>query len=352
MSLYDRYLNGIISYEDYYKEVSYFTFMLVRGYSSYYNHTEEDFLNMLENDYKFFNPSEREEVLNYYGPHVDKELMRKVYFEEKEKREKEFTFDDSRIIKETNDKNIEILSTRGLIREKNEDFAAVIDKGEYKLLVLCDGAGGTLGGDAASKALVATIVDYFKNKNMNLHECMGEVFELSRVNILNSTKTGVTTLTMALVTPSNTYVYNIGDSRTYYVKDNHLVQITNDDNYIWDLYLLGKVSKEDLRFIRDKGYLTTYAEGLNRWDYKVETHVISDYDGLFLCSDGVSSVLSDNTLEELLLKEDSIKNILTSSTLGEMDAYHGEIIENPRGIVHGNDNATAIYMKLKKRSKK
>jgi len=35
-----------------------------------------------------------------------------------------------------------------------------------------------------------------------------------------------------------------------------------------------------------------------------------------------------------------------------MDAYHGEIIENPRGIVHGNDNATAIYMKLKKRSKK
>ena len=201
----------------------------------------------------------------------------------------------------------------------------------------------------ASKALVATIVDYFKNKNLNLQECIGEVFELSRVNILKNTKIGVTTLTMALATPKNTYIYNIGDSRAYYIKNNNLVQITNDDNYIWDLYLKGKVSKDDLRFIRDKGYLTTYAEGMNRWDYKIDAHVINDYDGLFLCSDGVSSVLSDEKILECISSEEPLEKLLTLSTLGDIETYNGETLEKPRGIIPGNDNATAIYMKLKKR---
>ena len=349
MSLYEEYKNGIISYEEYFEKVSDFTFMLVRGYSSYYNLSEKEFFHTLENDYMFFYPNEREEVLNFYGPYADKELMKKVYFEEKEKRKKDFSFDDSRMIKETCDKNIDILSTRGLIREKNEDFAVVIDKGEYKLLVLCDGAGGSFEGDIASKALATTIVDYFKNKNMDLHECIGEVFELSRVNILKNTKIGVSTLTMALVTPNNTYIYNIGDSRAYYIKNNNLVQITNDDNYIWDLYLKGKVAKEDLRFIKDKGYLTTYAEGMDRWDYKVDSHVINDYDGLFLCSDGVSSILSDEKILSCLLGEQPLEKILTLSTIGDIKTYHGELLQNPRGIIPGNDNATAIYMKLKKR---
>ena len=352
MSLYESLLKGIITYEDYFREASDFTFRVVRGYASYYNSSEETFFETMDNDYKFFYPSEREEIINYFGPHVDKNLMKRVYYEEKEKRKKEFSFDNTRIIKETKDKNINILSTRGLIREKNEDFAAVIDKGDYKLLILSDGAGGSFEGDIASKTLVMTIVDYFKNKNMNINECMGDLIELSRIKILNNTKMGVTTLTMALVTPSNTYIYNIGDSRCYCIKDNHLVQITNDDNNLWDLYLLGKVSKEDLRFIRDKGYLTTYAEGLNRWDYKVERHIITDYDGLFLCSDGVSSVLNDKSLENMLLKDEPLEKIITASTLGEIEIYKGKILENPRAIVAGNDNATAIYMRGKKRRKK
>ncbi len=349
MNLYEKYINGIISYEEYFDKVSLFTFMLVRGYSSFYNLNEEEFFNTFDDNYMFFYESEREEVLNFYGPAVDKNLMKKVYFEEKEKRKNAFSFDNSRIIKETSDKDIDILSTRGLIRESNEDFAAVIDKGEYKLFVLCDGAGGSFEGDIASKALVTTIVDYFKNKNLNLQECIGEVFELSRVNILKNTKIGVTTLTMALVTPNNTYIYNIGDSRAYYIKNKTLVQITNDDNHIWDLYLKGKVSKDDLRFIKDKGYLTTYAEGMNRWDYKIDTHVINDYDGLFLCSDGVSSVLSDALILKCISSEEPLEKLLTLSTLGDIETYQGSTLEKTRGIVPGNDNATAIYMKLKKR---
>ncbi len=349
MSLYEKLMKGIVTYEDYFKKVSDFTFMVVRGYASYYNYNEEEFLSMLENDYLFFNLSEREEIIEYFSPRVDKDLMRKVYYEEKEKRIKSFTFDNSRIIKETSDNSISILSTPGLVREKNEDFAAVIDRGEYKLLILCDGAGGSYEGDIASKTLVTTIVDYFKNKSMNLHECMGEVLELSRINILKNTEMGVTTLSMALVTPGNTYIYNIGDSRVYYVKNNSLVQVTNDDNHIWDLYLKGKITKDDLRFIRNQAYLTAYAKGLDRWDYKIEQNAITNYDGLFLCSDGVSSVLSDKKIESLLLEDKPIEKIITLSTLGEIETYKGEKIEKARSILAGNDNATAIYMKLKKR---
>ncbi len=279
--------------------------------------------------------------------------------------------EDSRLIKSlvTNTSDLEYLdcvTTRGLMREINEDFVATAiseTNTDIKLLVLCDGMGGYERGEEASKFVVTRLLDWFNNFDFSngLPEDIAKIVtkEIKRINrgLKKQYNESATTLTMALVGEEDTYVFNIGDSRTYAIKDNDLTQITKDDSEVWK-YLYrngkGKYTKDELRFIT-YNFSVTKCLGQG-FAFRVSTDVIknSAYDGLLLLSDGITDILSDKTMRKFL--EETRHDELLETLLYESCYSDSEYFEDERKMklhyketVPGYDNATtAMYLKLTK----
>lgn len=279
--------------------------------------------------------------------------------------------EDSRLIKSlvTNTSDLEYLdcvTTRGLMREINEDFVATAiseTNTDIKLLVLCDGMGGYERGEEASKFVVTRLLDWFNNFDFSngLPEDIAKIVtkEIKRINrgLKKQYNESATTLTMALVGEEDTYVFNIGDSRTYAIKDNDLTQITKDDSEVWK-YLYrngkGKYTKDELRFIT-YNFSVTKCLGQG-FAFRVSTDVIknSAYDGLLLLSDGITDILSDKTMRKFL--EETRYDELLETLLYESCYSDSEYFEDERKMklhyketMPGYDNATAaMYLKLTK----
>lgn len=278
---------------------------------------------------------------------------------------------DSRLIKSmlTTSRDAEYLdcvTTTGLERTLNEDFAATVVSStneNVKLLVLCDGMGGYECGEEASKFVVTNLVDWFNGFDFSngLPENIGKIVssKIKKINrnLKREFRESATTLTMALIGEEETYVFNVGDSRTYAIKDNDLSQITKDDSEVWKyLYKNGKgnYTKDELRFITFNFSVTKcLGEG---FAFKISTEVIknSAYDGLLLLSDGVTDILSDKTMKKLLNEtrpDEFLETLLYEACYSDSEYFD----DNRRKKLHyketvpGYDNATAaMYLKLTK----
>lgn len=278
---------------------------------------------------------------------------------------------DSRLIKSMLTTSIDAeyldcVTTTGLERTLNEDFAATVVSStneNVKLLVLCDGMGGYECGEEASKFVVTNLVDWFNGFDFSngLPENIGKIVssKIKKINrnLKREFRESATTLTMALIGEEETYVFNVGDSRTYAIKDNDLSQITKDDSEVWKyLYKNGKgnYTKDELRFITFNFSVTKcLGEG---FAFKISTEVIknSAYDGLLLLSDGVTDILSDKTMKKLLNEtrpDEFLETLLYESCYSDSEYFD----DNRRKKLHykktapGCDNATAaMYLKLTK----
>lgn len=235
------------------------------------------------------------------------------------------------------------LTDPGKVRDHNEDSVTVVkNEGGEILLALADGMGGHKGGEIASSIAITHIGKRFMEtyKVGNKEDAIKFLQEIvSEANMLlykymedNPESEGMgTTLVMALFTKDFLLYGNIGDSSGYALKKGKLYKITNDHTLVNLLVKSGELTKEQAKDHPKKNVLMR-ALGANMTVEMDIFDVEMDVEGVFLCSDGLTNMLDDVQIE----------NVLNGSLT--IDGKLQKLINkaNNRG---GTDNISVAYLK-------
>jgi serine/threonine protein phosphatase PrpC len=197
-------------------------------------------------------------------------------------------------------------SDRGLIRGNNQDSVYA----GPRLLAVADGMGGHAAGDLASKVVIAALEhldDDAPSGDMlqALREAVFEGSEHLREVIREAPQLeGMgTTLTAILFAGGRLALAHIGDSRAYLLRDGELSQITHDDTFVQTLIDDGRITAEEANHHPQRSLLL---RALNGQDVEPDLSMREARTGdrYLLCSDGLSGVVSEETLAEALKDPD------------------------------------------------
>ena len=199
----------------------------------------------------------------------------------------------------------------GLRRKRNEDFLGVEKTPAGLLLVVCDGMGGHLGGERASRLAVETFIAGVRAGSGEPGALLkSAVIEANRIVYEESRRSpdlkGMgTTLVAALVEGDHATVINLGDSRAYQLRSGRLQQVTRDHSYVGDLVAQGRITESEAR-VHPQRNIITQALGLDPTIAPdLYTVVLRDGDALLLCTDGLHGMVEDRDIETILTTTDS-----------------------------------------------
>ena len=196
----------------------------------------------------------------------------------------------------------------GLIRANNQDSAYA---GPH-LLVVADGMGGHAGGDIASSLAVAELAALDG-------ESLGAQEAQARLNAaLRSTNTRLldrvvsepvlagmgTTVTAVLRAGNRLILAHIGDSRAYLLRDGELHQVTSDHTYVQRLVAEGSITPEEAEQHPQRSVLLRVLTGEHGDEPDLSVREGRPGDRLMLCSDGLSGVVSFDTIHDTLAAGD------------------------------------------------
>ena len=185
------------------------------------------------------------------------------------------------------------------------------------LLVVADGMGGMNAGEVASAIAVETIKEYFSSEKLtdeilSSPDSIKKYIERAVVAADNrikdegrhdNEKRGMgSTIVLAWIMGGKVYVGWCGDSRAYrFNPQDGLVQLSRDHSYVQELVDSGKLKKE-FAFDHPDGNIITRSLGDNNTRVKpdIVDYPLRNNDVLLLCSDGLSGVLRDNEIEEIM----------------------------------------------------
>lgn len=214
-------------------------------------------------------------------------------------------------------------TNKGRVRRANEDyfFAKKILADEY-LFVVADGMGGHQAGDVASKLGTDTFVSAYKNyrnQSKEIMESLKLAIEEANKRILelalrDSDKRGMGTTFSAIVLKDYMgYVVHIGDSRIYSIRNNKIRKITKDHTFVEKMVEEGKISKNEAINHPQKNILYM---SLGVREYLTPQYIkdlqFEDGDLLLLCSDGLTNMIEEKTIKEIIYSTDidSAANLL------------------------------------------
>jgi serine/threonine protein phosphatase PrpC len=198
----------------------------------------------------------------------------------------------------------------GLARSGNEDSAVT----GSSLLAVADGMGGHAGGEVASRIAITTLAglvpvltaleidtDSIEDLLLNsLHTIDGEI---SRVASDEVELRGMgTTLTALLIRDGRVALLHVGDSRCYRLRGNTFEQLTHDHTVLQELLDSGSISMSEAHDHPQRSMLTQVLMGEDSIVPVLMVYEVNSKDRFLLCSDGLSSVLTEKEIKSLLKK--------------------------------------------------
>lgn len=196
----------------------------------------------------------------------------------------------------------------GKKRAANEDFLGKDDTPNGRVVVVCDGMGGHVGGATASHIAVDTILDFLRTNYRNdPREAIGEAIDAANQAILNHARThpeltGMgSTCVLLIVRNGKVYIGHVGDSRIYLVRSKTIRQLTVDHSYVQELVDAGAISKEQAEHHPRKNEITNALGIPNMKPATVREEPISPEAGdvFLLCSDGLSNMVDDKHIAHI-----------------------------------------------------
>ena len=236
-------------------------------------------------------------------------------------------------------------------REKQQDSIAVCQKDNVTLLLVADGMGGLSFGEEASYITAKTIKQWFQITNTQYLNTMteetlkNEIYSLIHIILSTTSYNSGTTLNMSLITNKKTLIVNIGDSRTYTLKDGKISLITKDDSQVFEILKPETTEQRDKLRFHNQNHLITNAISRKKFPrVRVTTLKNEDYDIICHMTDGISDILSESTIEELCQSPNGALTLVGSSIYGSRirGEYHLTDDQYTEYIQPGKDNATAI----------
>lgn len=239
----------------------------------------------------------------------------------------------------------------GMKRAHNEDSLRLCR--EENLFIVADGMGGHASGEVASQMSVETLAEFFrataeddeitwpykmdKERRYDENRVVTGI-KLSNRRIFESASRDArlkgmgTTIVATFFTGETCYIGHVGDSRVYRYRNNELVLLTEDHSLLNDYIKMRQLTPEEIEAFPHKNVIVR-ALGMKETVQVDVTHERPEPGDVYLlCSDGLSGMLSDARMAEMMAAED------------DLDALCERLIDaaNQAG---GTDNITVILVR-------
>ena len=230
----------------------------------------------------------------------------------------------------------------GKVRERNEDSVNIVKNANGEiLLAVADGMGGHKDGEVASSIALNHIATRFKEISSvgNREDAINWIEEnVKEANALiykyvsmHKESSGMgTTMVLAILSKTFLLIGNIGDSSGFVMKNKKLHKVTVDHTLVNLLVKSGELSEEEAKNHPKKNVLMKAlgaSTDVSMDIFNVELGV----DGIFLCSDGLTNMLDNESIEKILNSDLSIDEKLEKLIFKA----------NNRG---GSDNISIAYL--------
>jgi PPM family protein phosphatase len=197
-----------------------------------------------------------------------------------------------------------VRSDVGLLREGNEDSAYA---GPH-LLAIADGMGGHAAGEVASAVAIAALApldDDVPGRDMlgALANAVAKAnARLHDMSAADPSMEGMgTTLTAMLWSGARMALCHIGDSRAYMLRDRDLYQITRDHTLVQSLLDDGRINADEAATHPQRSLILRALDSRTDAEPDLSMREAQAGDRYLLCSDGLTDVVSDETLHRTLL---------------------------------------------------
>jgi PPM family protein phosphatase len=217
----------------------------------------------------------------------------------------------------------------GQIREHNEDNFLIADLSEQNrslleanrtqtvgprgnVLGVCDGMGGAAAGEVASQLAVDIIYetlcsepppqdpdDFARRLVRAVEEAGVRIFNEARAD--RSRRGMGTTATIAALLDERLFLAQVGDSRAYILRMGQLVQVTRDQSLVTQLIEAGQLTEEEAETFEHNNIILQALGTADSVQVDLTHVVLRDGDRLMLCSDGLSGMVRNDEIRQVLL---------------------------------------------------
>lgn len=227
------------------------------------------------------------------------------------------------------------LTDAGCVRDHNEDSVIIVKNMEgVHLMAVADGMGGHSAGEVASSITISHLGKHFNETFFNMTkedaikwlrdtvtEINGLIFHYVKEH--PESKGMGTTLVCSIVAHDYILFGNIGDSSGFVVKDKELHKVTYDHTLVNLLVSAGELTKEEAKDHPKKNVLMKALGANDPIDIDI-FDCSTEIEGIMLCSDGLTNMLTREQIEEVLnedveIEDKVIKLIRKSNNRGGID---------------------------------
>lgn len=216
----------------------------------------------------------------------------------------------------------------GRAREHNEDDFYLSD-GQEALCVVADGMGGHRSGEVASAMAIKAIVEYYRETMTDADfeseaedgQTEAEIIQHRLQQAVQAANKAVfkaasqselyrgmgTTIVSGYFTEDGVYLAHIGDSRAYLFRDGELAQCTEDHSLANEYVRMGILSDEEVEYFPYKNVITRACGLTDYVEVDVDSSDLEVGDVYLFCSDGLTDMVDDSVLAELLEAEDDLE---------------------------------------------
>jgi len=223
----------------------------------------------------------------------------------------------------------------GRRRRRNEDSFVV----EPPLFVVADGMGGAQAGEVASRLAAAAFREFHEADELEPEARLAATVQEANRRIYERAQQDTevsgmgTTITAALAGDESIAIGHVGDSRAYRVRGRQLEQLTEDHSLVADLIRSGRLTPEEAESHPQRSVITRALGTDPEVDVDTFTLEAEAGDVFLLCSDGLTSMVTD----------DEILSLLDAS--GDLERA-GKALVKAANKSGGEDNITVVLFTL------
>ncbi len=197
-------------------------------------------------------------------------------------------------------------SSPGQVRAANQDSFFLGATPYGALALVADGMGGHVSGERASRKARDALVQALKNGSKYPPLAIARAVQRANLEIFDHAAAhpedhGMgTTLTLVLIDDHLALVGHVGDSRAYLIRDGTITQLTRDHSWVADRVRQGLLSGDEARRHQWRNIITNSVGTQPTLRLELSALTLQAGDRLLLCSDGLSLLLADELLLQIV----------------------------------------------------